>query len=368
MRKALLCVAGALLVFSTAVYAEDSSKTATKQEEKATSKTKEKGKKGTEASAAQAILAGESTTKGSGAHFGGIITFEQSLGLGTFVADEYARNPYYGWSFYFRPRYYINRKMYVELRWGFDVELTSSYTSASSGAISNKKHQFMPSDVYLMYRYNSLLKEKHTGISFSPYVVLNFPASYFSRHQGLYLGSTFGFHLSDAVAKGKLFLDYRFSFKKNFHKYTESLLSKSESYPIALARLGGNEDLGEYIASGTDNTSFTFSNSFMISWSMTDKWSLTLLLGINNSFGYVSYPNDEFKAKAAKSGRPRSDTTQGVIDLTYQPWRHYGFSIGISSYQPAKTANNKSIRFPFFDFISEANNFTNFYFDVFAVF
>jgi len=37
-------------------------------------------------------------------------------------------------------------------------------------------------------------------------------------------------------------------------------------------------------------------------------------------------------------------------------------------FEPAKTADNKRFRFPFFDFSSEGNNYTNVYFDVFATY
>jgi hypothetical protein len=89
-------------------------------------------------------------------------------------------------------------------------------------------------------------------------------------------------------------------------------------------------------------------------------------LALQSSWTYLNIPKDQFSAPDAKAGRGQRDRTFGVIDLTYQPWENFGFSLGLSSAQPAKTADNKSFRFPFFDFSSEGNNFTTVYFDIFA--
>lgn len=325
-----------------------------------------KAKKGLPASVA--LLTG-SATGVSKARFGGLATFEQSLGVGSFVADRYARNTYYGMSLSLRPRYYFNSKMLLELRFDIQTELTNSYTPSSSTYNTTKKHQFLPSDTYLTFRYSNLLREPHTGISFSPYVRVGFPTSYESRFYDQYLSAAFALDTTDMVANNHLYLDYTFRFTKYFNKYTTATVHTNDKYPVAMARLRGNEEVGaNLIATGSQNISFDILDSFMASWIINPKWTLTFVFGIINSFTYSSFPKDNLSANAAKSGRGQSDWTYGVIDLTYQPWRHYGFSLGVSSYQPAKTADNKSFRFPFFDFTSEANNYTNFYFDVFASF
>ena len=56
---------------------------------------------------------------------------------------------------------------------------------------------------------------------------------------------------------------------------------------------------------------------------------------------------DEFSSEYAKGGRGQRDSTVGTLDVTYQPFKHVGFSLGITSAQPAKTRDNKRIRFPF---------------------
>jgi hypothetical protein len=360
-----------LVVFSVvllALTAWAEEKTAQKTE-KTTETQKDTGKKeiksgGKVSSSTAERLTGSAPAGITKGRFGGLIVLEQSLGLGTFVADKYARNPYYGLLLSARPRYYINKHMMLELRFDVQTELTSSYTTGTT-----KKHQFMPSDTYLTFRYSSAYKEPYTGITFSPYIRLAFPSSYESRFRDQYLSMALALDISDMLAKGHVYLNYTFRFTKNFNKYTVATVSSNDEYPVAVARAKGNEELtSNLIATGAQNTSFNVLNSLMASWIINDQWSLTMQLGIINSFKYTDFPDDQYTAENAKSGRGRSDWTFGVVDLTYQPWKHYGFSLGVSSYQPAKTADNKSFRFPFFDFSSEANNYTNFYFDVFATF
>jgi len=66
-------------------------------------------------------------------------------------------------------------------------------------------------------------------------------------------------------------------------------------------------------------------------------------------------------------GTSSGDSTSGNIELGFLPedlgeqWR---FAFGVSSSQPARTADGKSLRFPFFDFISPANNYSAWYLSV----
>ena len=87
-------------------------------------------------------------------------------------------------------------------------------------------------------------------------------------------------------------------------------------------------------------------------------WSLSATLLISNTFKYA-FPSD---ALTAGSGEPlgRSDTTWGILSAGYQWRKHLGFSLGISSLQPALDARYRYPRFPFFDFSGglNANNFT----------
>jgi hypothetical protein len=306
-----------------------------------------------------AILTGSAEGGKRKSPFGVNVTLEQVLGIGTFVSDTYARNPYYGWSLALRPRYYFNAKLFAELTFILQGELTKSYQSSTTF-----KRQVMPSDLVLNLKYNNVATIPGIKVNFSPYIRLGAPTSYESRYRNLYLSTAAGFNLNRMFGS-HVFLDYMFRFNKNWNKTAQPTVAGAS---IALARMKGNEDMGggEVINGDDNNISFSVYNALTGSFIINDEWSLTLQLAIQNSWTYLSIPKDALSSDNAKAGRGQRDRTYGTIDLSYQPWQHFGFSLGLTSAQPAKTANNKSFRFPFFDFSSEGNNFTQVYFDVYA--
>lgn len=307
-----------------------------------------------------AILTGSATGTARKAKFGGIVVLEQSLGLGTFVADEYARNPYYGWSLTLRPRYFFTDKLFAELRFTLQGELTKSYTTSTT-----HKRQVMPSDLFLTLKYQNLYTIPVLNIALSPSLRFGAPTSYESRYRNLYLSGAAGLDMQ-RIFGSHFLLYYSFRFNKNFNEtFTPTLDDK-----VALTRFRGVEDAGGgMVVNGVDNNiSYSVYNSLAATGIISDEWSITLVVGIQNSWTYANIAKDEFSSQYAKAGRGQRDSTFGTLDVTYQPFKHVGFSLGVSSSQPAKTRDNKKFRFPFFDFSSEGNNYTNFYFDVYATF
>jgi hypothetical protein len=307
-----------------------------------------------------AILTGAATGGSRKSRFGGIVILDQSLGLGTFVSDKYARNPYYGWALSLRPRYFFTDNFFAELRFDLSGELTQSYTSSNT-----YQRQVMPSDLFLTLKYQNAYKLPVLGVSISPSLRLGAPTSYESRYRNLYLSGALGLDLQRVFAS-RFVLAYAIRFNKNFNRtYTPTLSST-----VALARFRGLEDAGggEIINGVDNNISFSLTNSMSGTAIINPKWSLTLQIGIQNAWTYANIAKDEFSSPYAKGGRGQRDSTFGTLDVSYQAFEHVGFSLGVSSSQPAKTRDNKRFRFPFFDFSTEGNNFTNFYFDVYATF
>ena len=300
------------------------------------------------------ILTGQTTTQ---ARFGGSFVFSQGLGLGTFVSNSYARQPYYGWAISMAPRVYLYKNLWLTMSFAMSGELSQSCPSGNT-----YPRVFMPSDLYLTLKYKySIPKIK---VNLTPYFRVGAPTSAQSRARDLYLSTGLGFSLSRMFGKHVL-LSYAFSYNKNWNGSTNALLPASSS----LIRLNGAEDAGsgQAYADGSLTTEMSIRNRLLASFIITDKWSISLLLAISNSWSYKgSLPTsaDEFTAENAKPGRAQSDSTSGVIDVSYQAWDHVGFSVGLASSQPAFTNDNKSLRFPFFDFVSEGSNFTQFYFDI----
>lgn len=308
-----------------------------------------------------ALLTGGSAG-GERAHaFGGFILLEQQLGAGTFVKDTQARTPYFAWLLSLRPRYYFTNQLFAEMRLDLQQELTTSY-----GTHTTRKRQLMPSDTFLTVKYQNVVKIPVVDIGVSPFVRIGAPTSYESQFRNLYLSAAAGFDLSRLI--GPVFLTYTFRFNKNFNKYTVATVARDADRPVMAARSGGAEDLGGSLATGSNNTSFSIYNSLMASVLITDEWTFTLQWAIANAWTYYVGPDDLFKAPDAKAGRGQRDVMYGVVDVTYQPWPNFGFSLGLSTQQPVKTADNKTIRFPFWDIHTPGDNNSVIYFDVFATY
>lgn len=60
-------------------------------------------------------------------------------------------------------------------------------------------------------------------------------------------------------------------------------------------------------------------------------------------------------------GTNEDDSTSGAIEVAYQLDDRLSFALGVTSQQPAKTADGRGLRFPFYDFISPASNFSAWY-------
>jgi hypothetical protein len=69
------------------------------------------------------------------------------------------------------------------------------------------------------------------------------------------------------------------------------------------------------------------------------------------------------KADAAVAGLVPRQSTAGNISVSYIPLPWLFFTVGANSFQGALTADGKGLRFPFWDFVSPYNNFSQLYFD-----
>ncbi len=321
----------------------------------------EAGQAGQEMPDSVALLTGGSAGGERKHAFGGFVLLEQQLGAGTFVKDSQARTPYFAWLLSLRPRYYFTNQLFAELRLDLQQELTTSY-----GTTTTKKRQLMPSDTLLTVKYQNVVTIPGVDIGVSPFIRIGAPTSYESQFRNLYLSAAAGFDLSRLI--GPVYLTYTFRFNKNFNKYTVATVPKDADRPVMAARSGGAEDLGGSLATGTNNASFSIYNSLMASVLLTDEWTFTLQWAVANAWTYYVGPDDLYKAPDAKAGRGQRDVMYGVVDLTYQPWANFGFSLGLSTEQPVKTADNKTIRFPFWDIHTPGDNNSVLYFDVFATY
>jgi len=319
-----------------------------------------------------ALLTGSSTGGARDIPFGGFLLLETQLGSGTFVSGN-SKTPFFAWLLSIRPRYYFTDQIFAELRIDLQQELTTSYVTSTT-----KKRQLMPSDTMLTVKWQNAASYER-WLMFSPYIRLGAPSSYESHYRGLYLSLAAGFDLTSIL--GPAVLSYSFRFNKNFNEYdratvpkivdpeTGKLADETDALrPISVFRSGGAEDLGSSIAIGVNNTSFSIFNSLMLSFLLSDEWTVTIQFALANAWTYANLPNDDQSGIGAKGGRGQKDLMYGVLDVTYQPFEHVGFSLGISTRQLPKTQDNSSYNFPWWDYREPQLNNSVVYFDVFATY
>lgn len=296
---------------------------------------------------------------------GALVVYDNTLGLGTFVANEFARNPSWSMSASIRPSLTLWERLKLTLRVDVAKNLTTSYQGNANADATTESYnrQMTISDVSLIANYPEIYREPVTGIGFGAGLTAYAPTSMLSRASN----QVFALrpHVIVNWAWEGLALTYGFYFKKNFNTTTN--ITHNVGYlPDSLQfRPGGPEDLGNgEIADGSlRNTSHLVYNYGEISYTFFDQVTATASLFIINRFKYTQPLSDEYSSEYAKA-HGQSDSTWGTLEISYMPWEHIAFALGMSSLQPAFTADNKYLRFPWYDFVSPSENMTVFYFDI----
>ena len=275
-----------------------------------------------------------------------------SVGIGSFVSNEYARRNRVRYSLGLDGNYTIPvAEVAVSLYTGFSQWLTE-------GGGSQSKQEFRWQDTELSFS-REIHKFEETGIRFGGSLGMTIPTSTFSRTAGLYTTLSPGLSVSGAI--GDASLSYSVTYSHNFNKYT-SLTFDPDDVDV-LSRTNGTEAIAaDTIAVDGVLTEMMLSNSFRVNYRIIDELSLGIGFGFSD---YWTYNNstisaeDEYTADNARVGRGHGQSTNGSFSLTYSPIRYLSITARASSAQPWKTDDNKGYRFPFWDFESPSMNYTN---------
>jgi hypothetical protein len=186
------------------------------------------------------------------------------------------------------------------------------------------------------------------------------PTSKVSQYETLVLGALGRVLLTRAF--GPIVITYLSVFRKNFHRYESPVIDAPGSGTL-YSRAGGNEDLrGSSVAvPGSNNVSYVFQNLLNVSYVPLPDLAISLYYGLANARTYHSYPRDEHSSVHAEAGRGRRDSAFGGLDIWYRFNQRFSLSTGVSTSASPRTEDNKSFRFPFYDFTSTASNLTLFY-------
>lgn len=283
------------------------------------------------------------------------------LGLGAFTKDEHARKIRSRFAFAFGASYTIPViDVTIAAETGF-----SQWMSKAGG--SNGKYEFRWADTTVgLSREIWSYKDKDTKFNFDLAAGLDFtlPTSKASISQNLYttIAPTLGFNIGLAG----LSFSYAITYAHSFHEYTSSTYDPSEV--DILSRSTGNEILSAHdVAAGGVLPEIAVINEFALTYKFIEQLALAVGLGFGDIWSYDNgtiTKDDEFVGMYSKVGRGHSQYSKGTLALTYTPISYLSLTLGMTSTQPWKTADNKTVRFPWFDTVSPSKNYTKFLFNI----
>jgi hypothetical protein len=281
------------------------------------------------------------------------------MGSGTFVINEASRNEYIAWNLGLVPGYLFKDRTKIQLSVGLSQELTQNDGDSIP-------HQLLLSDVKLslsrpLYRWDS----SKTQISGDIGVVA--PTSLRSQFERLYTAATASLSLQQPV--GDFYFSFRTAFRKNFHQYSTPILSEDDivadqanGLKTELARQNGAERVDAGIALGMqNNVSHSWSNQLLAAYSFNEALTLSIMYALGHGWGYENYPNDQLTAVGAQGGSRRGDSSTADLSLSYQAKDNFEIAGGVRTMTSPRTADDKALRFPFYEFNNAELNLSVFY-------
>ncbi len=298
---------------------------------------------------------------------GSALGLSQSVGLGTFVADEHARTPTTATQLLLAPRF------------GFDLGGVALAVSARQTLSWEETQPDNPTgrrfdldDTRLSVAAPRLLVEPFTGVGLTPSVRYLLPTSYASQGAGSH--GTLGLGLGLARGFGsdsgnQVEVAYAFAFNKGFARYTAKGVASGpvadpEGRAVVLCRSGEST-----CASAGMNTDYSFANTLSLRWAYGRRVSVGLGLTLVNQFGYpaaaiddpyTSTKTDVDGNPVARTGAGRRDVVWGSFDVEVALTERWSVGISVTNVGPTRTRDNQRLRFPFFDTESAADNLTSF--------
>jgi hypothetical protein len=290
---------------------------------------------------------------------------QMSFGQSTFqFGSSYARDPMVDWSLSLSPSYMFSDGTRVSANASLSQELTEANGD-------DDPQTLIFSDISLgvgrsLHRFKG-------GPQIFGSLSLQIPTSESSRVETL--RTSLGARLSAAQPVGPVFLSLGSGFRKNFHEYTHPTRNPNTGDPFTtrdglvveelvtgIARTGGSELAGAtYFEGETNNTSFIWSNSLSAFWPATETLGFFISYNLSHSWTYESYDLDELSGVGATGGRGRRDSHGGSISAQWQPLDQFAFGLGMGTGGPTRTADDKRIRFPFFNLEGPESNMTTFF-------
>lgn len=302
-----------------------------------------------------------------------IASLYTNLGVGTFVANQHARNPYVGQTLMVEPAYVVRFAPSFAVRLSARQFLDWEFTKADN----NSGRQFNYTDTLLG---GSALLYKIPTAEVMLWGAFRMPVPISRQSQAATLitavqpsvgaSRSFDFAVTDAWHMS-LNVRYDFGMRKNFHRSTvpgfanSNDPSKNTSGAVGLAPtvLARSDDpvIDGTLFRGGANTDFSMFNSAQVAFTPHELVTLSLWLQITNGFRYPISGPDEFVAGNARAGAGRVDEMRTNIDVTFNVLPYFFVSTGVFTVQPPFTPDNRSLNNPVINTDSAASNLSQFY-------
>ncbi len=293
-----------------------------------------------------------------------VLSFNTSMGLGTFVSNPNAGTAYVGSSLSVEPAYVLNVSRDFRMRISARESISLEFTPPDDP----NGRRFDWSDL-LLGASARLYKLPVIDVDLWGSFRLPIPLSLQSIQAGLVtalvpgVGASRNFEWAvSSTWRMSLTVRYDFVFRKNFHVNNVPVYRAIEDpyAPTLITRANDNLTDGG-IGRGGASTSFTFSNAITVSFNPWDFVSLSLFASIGNGFRYpITETADFYTSSFATPGAGRFDTVRTNIDLTFIIMPQIMLSAGVFNSAPPFAPDNRTVYNPFVN-PSLANNYTQLY-------
>lgn len=276
------------------------------------------------------------------------------VGSGTFVSNPYSDDPLFSQALSLHPRFALSRELSAAAGFTLECEFTEPNNPNA--------RRCAPGDLSLSLSAADLVRDPWLDGQVRGTFSILLPTSQESRWNHTVVNLRAGAGYGATFFDDHLSAGLSFGVQKYLHtQKTRGPLGSEPGggdFPNFLVRRSATED-GSTGSGGRYNDNWAFISSANVGWKFTDELSAAVSFGLYNYLRY-SAPDDIF----ADDSRPlagRTDVTTGSLEVSWTPLAHFAVDLGVTSAQPALTADGKSLRFPFYDFISPSNNFTRWY-------
>lgn len=255
-------------------------------------------------------------------------------------------------------------------RWNLALQIQPSYTVADLVTVSavvawtqqmlagggyNEPNELRFQDVgldlsWVGHKFEAVPIAVDGGVGFA------FPTSDLSQTAGLILGTSISGGVSYTLFD-KLTLRYGLSFGKDFHEYTSPLVTQDAAgIDNLIWRQGGSDRVENGVIIEGVNSEYALSNSFSASLPVWDDLRFSMSYSLTTYWTYDAKREDGKQGEFADSGRGVAQGVLGDVAFSYPFLKYFTGAVALRTSTQAKTDDNRTFTFPFWNLDGAAAN------------